>query len=152
MTAFETLLTNIGTFIITTPIMLFLGKKLSKNDAENSFYNERINIIVNDIRSLTDNAVGYFTNVMEDRERAALAAVITSTLRRISADISDIVKNTENSEELYMKQWICYYNCITNEPFGDSNFEAFSNSGQVIDDVRQAEDKLIIVLRGMVSC
>lgn len=151
MSISDTVVSNVVTFVVTAPIMLLLGRRVAKNDTKNTIYNGRIDIIINSIRELTDHAVSYFTKTMEDRERIALAAIITNNMRRISTDISDIARNTGNLDELYIKHFTCYYNSITNEPFGDRDIEVASNNDPLIESIRVAEEHLIAVMRGMIS-
>jgi len=147
----DTVVSNIVIFLITTPIMLFVGRRIAKKETKNTIYNGRIDVTINSIRDLSDQAVNYFTKTMDDRERIALSAIITSHMRRISADISDIVRNTGNIDDLYMKQYTCYYNAITNEPFGDRDIDVVSNNDPLIEGIRVAEEHLIIVMRSMIS-
>lgn len=147
----EKIIAGIITFAVTTPIMLWAGRMFAKIDAKSAIYNNRIDLTVDSIRKLTDDAVNYYTSEMEDRERIALTAIVTSNLRRISSDIADIAKNTGNNDTEYMKQLSCYYDSITREPFGDSNFNVVKNDDQQIEGIRVAEEYLIIVMRGMIK-
>ena len=129
--------------------MYLVGRKVSKNETINTFYNNRIDTTVKNIRSLTDDAINYFTTSMEERERIGLTVNIHNNIRRISTDISDVAKHTKHSENTYLTQWTRYYNSITDEPFGDSNFEPYEITNNRIENIRIMEENLIVVIRSM---
>ena len=147
----ETVISSILTFSLTTPLMLWVGRRFSKGDAKNAIYNNRIDTTICSIRCLSDEAISYYTSEMEVRERDGLTGAIISNYRRISTDISDIAKNTDNIGTDYIVHLTRYHESITTEPFGDSDFNKLNHNDQKIDNIRNSEDYLISVLRGMIS-
>lgn len=147
MTVWETIFSNLITMLISYKV----GRNISKTDKTNAINSNNIEKSIDSIRSLTNIATRYFTSVMDEKERDATTGIIRNELRRISCDIASIHKNSQNKDnETYTMQYRNYYNCITEEPFGDTNFQVVNSSDQLISSIQSSEEYLITVLRNMI--
>ena len=141
--------TELLIFVLTAPLAYFLGQRSAKNSEHRSFLTSRKDELINDIRTLSNDANDYYTKGFNELERNCMTASINTQLRRISSDLNALALCAKLRGDYFLQEYKEMHSAITSGQFGIStkHFEILGAENVVLSGISSAEEIIIRKVR-----
>lgn len=134
---------EIGKALASAAVGWFAGDHNAKSKEKRERAKERLCDCEKLVRDIANDAVKYFSAEMEQRERAAVGAIIMHNLKRLSSDLSRSAQCHNKPADFFSKERRRFLDSISKEPFGSNNVVVVPPTHQRVRNIQECEQFLL---------
>lgn len=123
----------------------FGQKKESQNEKLARFKNHQKNAI-DLIRTLVDDAIRYYSNVMKTEERIAASTLIKAQFRKISTEANHVAICAGKTSVFYVNEYEQLHSVVTSDPFESVEVATTAVDHIRVDNIANAGEGLVTML------